>query len=568
MEIINFNDYIRNEIAKKLNKSEDKYDNNVKKLYNEITKNKEKCLNIIEVMAITSYAINYLPFERFYEDKKIVKQVEFFDTIKNTRQLADELNEDIFKDFCDDVILFEELDGYGKKKHILSLLNIEDVIEKFPSYINDLAKYNLKYDKSVILEHYNMVLLNSNDKQKAYDETIKFAVEFLIKLEEDEPENYEELFNDIINDIYYYDKYLISKGINISDASMDLYNMIKDENNNLMYFLANNVPLLKSILNDYLNFCTLDEEHKKELDMYKNANTNFFGSKPYCVLNINSAVRKYLYSMFEAEDTDYNKSYKLIDSIVKSDAFGLIADVLYNDLMILKCYDSLVTLDDDIDEDDNDELEYLKELYDMEEFKENLINDRDAFLDAINFSVEYCFMGIPEKREMIEKLSKNNMFSYFLNKNYILDVLDYNRKYELSDACSFYYDALEDERDKKISIAQAADLLCDDLIMLYSYNEDEYRDIFYKISEVFYKNFKYKRFIGKDILDEEVNIINLMETNFDKYLKYSSDNLKIREIVINGFYEFVSLNDVQKQNIIDYYNELEGGNKSKNFIKK
>ena len=59
-----------------------------------------------------------------------------------------------------------------------------------------------------------------------------------------------------------------------------------------------------------------------------------------------------------------------------------------------------------------------------------------------------------------------------------------------------------------------------------------------------------------------------METNFDKYLKYSSDNLKIREIVINGFYEFVSLNDVQKQNIIDYYNELEGGNKLKNFIKK
>lgn len=91
---------------------------------------------------------------------------------------------------------------------------------------------------------------------------------------------------------------------------------------------------------------------------------------------------------------------------------------------------------------------------------------------------------------MIEKLSKNNMFSYFLNKNYILDVLDYNRKYELIDACLFYYDALEDEKDKKISIAQATDLLCDDLIMLYSYNEDEYRDIFYKISELFYKNFK------------------------------------------------------------------------------
>ena len=54
MEIINFNDYIRNEIVKKLNKSEEQYDKNVKELYNEITKNKEKCLNIIEVMAITS----------------------------------------------------------------------------------------------------------------------------------------------------------------------------------------------------------------------------------------------------------------------------------------------------------------------------------------------------------------------------------------------------------------------------------------------------------------------------------------------------------------------------------
>ena len=568
MEIINFNDYVRNEIAKKLNKSEYKYDENVKELYNEITKNKEKYLNIIEVMAITSYAINYLPFERFYEDKKIVKQVEFFDTIENTRQLADKLDENIFKDFCDDVILFEELDGYGRKKHILSLLNTEYILDKFPSYINDLVKYNLKYDKSVILEYYNMVLLDSNDKQKAYDETIKFAVEFLIKLEEDEPENYEEMFNDIINDIYYYDKYLISNYMNISDASMDLYNMIKDENNNLIHFSVNNVPFLKSILNDYLNSCTLDKEHKKELDMYKKANTNFFGSKPYGVLNINSAVRKYLYSMFESLDTDYNKSYKLIDAIVESDEFDLIADVLYNDLMTLKCYDSLVELNDDMGEENDDELEYLKDLYDMEEFKENLINDRDAFLDAIDLSIEYCFMGIPEKREMIENLSKNNMYSYFLNKNYILDVLDYKRKYELSDACSFYYDALEEEKDKKMSIAQATDLLCDDLIMLYSYNEDEYRDIFYKISELFYKNFKYKKFIGKCILDEEVSVVNLMESDFDKYLKYSSDNLKIREIVINGFYEFVSLNDVQKQNIIDYYNGLEGGHKSKSFIKK
>lgn len=91
---------------------------------------------------------------------------------------------------------------------------------------------------------------------------------------------------------------------------------------------------------------------------------------------------------------------------------------------------------------------------------------------------------------------------------------------------------------------------------------------FIKYRSYFIKTLKYKKFIGKGVLDEEVNIINLMETNFDKYLKYSSDNLKIREIVINGFYEFVSLNDVQKQNIIDYYNELEGGNKLKNFIKK
>lgn len=567
MEIINFNDYIRDEIAKKLIKSKDKYDENVKELYNEITKNKEKCLNIIEVMAITSYAINYFPFERFHDDKRIVKQVEFFDTIRNTRQLVDELNEDIFKDFCDDVILFEELDGYGKKKHILSLFNIGDVLEKFPSYIYDLAKYNLKYDKSVILEHYNTMLLNFNDKHDAYDETIRFAVEFLIKLEEDEPENYEEMFNDIINDIYYYDKYLISKSINISNTSMDLYNMIKDENNNLMYFSANNVPLLKLILNDYLNFCTLDEEHKKEFNMYKKANTNFFSSKPYSVLNINSAVRKRLYSMFEDEGVSYNKSYKLIDSIVESDEFDLIADVLYNDLMTLKCYDSLVALNDNMSEDD-DELEYLKGLYDMEEFKESLINDRDAFLDAIDFSIEYCFMGMPEKREMIEALSKNNMYAYFLNKNYILDVLDYKRKYELSDACLLYYDTLENEKDKRISIAQAVDLLCDDLIMLYSYNENEYIDIFYKISELFYKSFKYKKFIGKGVLDEEVSVVDLMEKDFDKYLKDSSDNLRIREIVINGFYEFVSLNDVQKQNIIDYYNGLEGGHRSKNFTKK
>ena len=406
--------------------------------------------------------------------------------------------------------------------------------------------------------------MECNDKNKAYKNTINFAIEFLIRLQEEDLENYNEIFNNIINDVYYYDKYLIDKNKNIDDSSKDLFNMIHDEPEELIYFSMNNVSFLKSILKDYLSFCSFSKESKNVFDDYKKTVTNFFGYKAYEVLNINNLIRKYLFSVFE-DDNFYNKDCsKIINLIRQSDVFDMVADVLYNDIMTLKCYDDLTALEEDKD----DELDYLKGLYEIEEFKENLLDDEDMFLNIIYYSIEYYLMGMPEKREMLEKLLKNNMYDYFLNKNYILDVLDYKRKYELSDACSFYYEALEEEKDKKISIAQATDLLCDDLIMLYSYNEDEYRDIFYKISELFYKTFKYKQFIGKNVLDEEVSVVSLMESDFDKYLKDSSNNLSMREIVINGFYEFVSLNDVQRQNIIDYYNDLEGKHKLKNFTKK
>lgn len=562
MEFINHNDYIRNNLSKKLNV--DEYDNAVKELYNEFILDRKKYLNIIEVMALTSYAINYLSLEKFYDDEEIIKQIKFFDSIKNTNQLLDSLDENTFKIFCNDILLFTSLDNYSKKRFILSLLNINDILNKFPSYINDVLKYNKKYDSNIIFNEYNRILLECNDKNKAYKNTINFAIEFLIRLQEEDLENYNEIFNNIINDVYYYDKYLIDKNKNIDDSSKDLFNMIHDEPEELIYFSMNNVSFLKSILKDYLSFCSFSKESKNVFDDYKKTVTNFFGYKAYEVLNINNLIRKYLFSVFEDDDF-YNKDCsKIINLIRQSDVFDMVADVLYNDIMTLKCYDDLTALEEDKD----DELDYLKGLYDIEEFKENLLDDEDMFLNIIYYSIEYYLMGMPEKREMLEKLLKNNMYDYFLNKNYILDVLDYKRKYELSDACSFYYEALEEEKDKKISIAQATDLLCDDLIMLYSYNEDEYRDIFYKISELFYKTFKYKQFIGKNVLDEEVSVVSLMESDFDKYLKDSSNNLSMREIVINGFYEFVSLNDVQRQNIIDYYNDLEGKHKLKNFTKK
>ena len=304
MEILNYNDMYRNYLSKKLSKykdDENQYDKILKGLYYDLSNNKDMFKVISSIMYITSYVVNYTCFKKKPNDEAFIYNMNFLNSFLSVNELIKNFNYDTFKMFCDDVILFDELSFFARKKCILNTFNDKnEFIKLYPLFINDVMFYNVKYNPSYIMDEYYKRLNKTGNKKIAFEDSIYFGVEFLARLEQEDYDNYCDVFNDISNIYYEYNKYLLKKGIKIDDNELDLLNMYEKDPTELLGFSTGNIKLLKYIVKDYMEYSLLSDKEKQKI---KYVNENKVLDKDDDLLkrtyinNPNSMIRKSLYEM-------------------------------------------------------------------------------------------------------------------------------------------------------------------------------------------------------------------------------------------------------------------------------
>lgn len=565
MEVVNYNDKIRNFILTKLdyNNNKDNYEELRKKaddLYKIIEEDENKKRLFIGVMYLTSYIVNYIALKKYPEDENLKNDVEFLKSFSSVDEFIYSLDDDIFFTLCQDTALFASYDYYSKKMCILKSIKDKNFILKmFPFFVNDIVGYCSEYTPSYITDYYYKRKLDVKDENVAMEDAVCFGVEFLIKLEKQDPENYEKVFDSIIKLYYTYNKYLLSNGLELDYYAEDTMSMIENDIDSLKMFSINNGDLLEPIVRDFLSFSILPIERQKEI----------FEAKKIKTYNPNIMIRKKICNMFKDLDIfdeecadEYQEE---LEEIKESEDFDKIVKVLYIDSMSNNYFEYLSLPND---EDVKLNYEYMKDFSNIDQFKMDLLENDMVFLMAISDSIYFHNLSLIDKKQMINTMINEDAYSSYIIDDYLSDIISYNRNYNVDDAYNLYKGEYLNAKDKKIAIARATKSLKLDLMDLEIFDKNNYNEIMYDISKIFYEYNKYLFDNNLKLDEENINIISIMESNLDNYFEKLNENDVLIEKIINSFYEYLSLNKNNKQDIDLYFKNLEDKGNVKIFNKK
>lgn len=574
MRVVNYNDIFRNFISKKLtisnNGDEEEYISCINELYSHLLENEQDFNFSISIMYLTSYIVNYVAFRKYPEDETLINNVDFLRSFSSVDELINIMDEDIFRTLCDDTVLFDKSCYYVRKKYIMESMDDKNFLLKMvPNFINDIIKYGMKYTPSYILDEYYKRFKETGDENVALEDSICFGTEFLIKLEEDDIDNYKEVFYNMVKTYYVYNKYLLSNKEDLDEYAIDIVSMIESDVKGLMMFSSNNGNLLEPIVRDYLSYNLLPENKKIEIQNFYKSRDNQIDLNRSVINNPNTKIRKKLSEVFDVTNSfdEETVSYysNELENLKNSDVFDEIVNVLYIDCMSISYYDylSLPT-----DKDARLDFEYLKEISNIRDFKMQLLENDMLLLDAISKSISFYNMSILNKKELLKNLISANAYESYVSKGYVLDILEFNRDYDMFDAIELYDEIYIDVRDKKIAAAEATALLGADLLDLSILDKKNYDSIIYELSKTFYEYNKYLFDQNIEYEKENEEIIISMEKDLDAFLNKVKDDYALREKVIYSFYEYVSCNKTKKQDVLSYFDELDNAGKVKIFSKK
>ncbi len=574
MEVLSYNDFFRKFISEKLTNLKDGNENEyaffVSKLYDELLENKEFFDISISIMYLTSYVVNYVSFKMFPEDETLIKNIEFLRSFSSVDEFKKTVDIDIFRDLCDDTVLFDTSCYYVRKKYIMESMNNKKFLLKMvPDFIIDMIIYGIKYTPSYILDEYYKVLKKTGDKNVALEDSICFGTEFLIKLKEDDIDNYKEVFYNMVKTYYVYNKYLLSNKEDLDECAIDIISMIESNVNDLMMFSSNNSDLLEPIVRDYLSYSLLPEDKKIEIEnFYKNEYTQIMLKRPF-INNPNTKIRKRFHDVFGVIDffNEQTVSYYAneLEDLKNSDIFDEIVNVLYIDCMSISYYDYLAF---PVDEDVRLDFEYLKEFSDIKDFKIELLENDMVLFDAIAKSISFYNMSLLGKKELLKTLINSKAHETYISKVYLLDIFEFNRDFDMFDAIELYDKIYLEVRDKKIAAAKATACLGADLLDLNILDKKNYDSMIYELSKTFYEYNKYLFDQNLEYERENEEIIISMEKNLDDFLNKAKDDFGLREKIIYSFYKYVSCDKIKKQDISSYFDELDNAGKVKIFSKK
>ena len=562
MENSNINDLLRSKISNKL--QNDTNSNVINILYEEIKNEVKVSKIVIEVMYLTSLYVNSYLSQKYLNEEEFNLNLSKLLQYKSVDEFINKLDYNTFKMLCNDTLYFNSSSYYAKKKFILSTKNYyNDIFSISNNYLNDVVFYVKPFTNKDIINKYNLEYNKTNNYLKAVNDTIKYVISLLKELELEDTDNYKLLVNDIISTYYTYGRYMLLNNKKLSFQNMKILENI-DENWMNSFETFDNESL-KYIIKNYLSFLMLDDDKKMKISDFMNKKDNKDSTCFGDIDNPNTKIRKFLKSLFN--DVDYYNENKLLKSmnnikiLKNSDIFDLIVEVLYTDAIYSEFMNNLGYFCTRIV---NIEYEYIKNMHSIKEFKNYLYENDLTMLRFIKNSIEFDDAYLMDKKDILTCVNKK---SFELSNIYLFDKISYAKPFDMNEVHSIYKKNLDSFKDKNLVLIRSANDLSIDLLDLSYYDSKNYKDMFYKVLEIYYKYNKYLISINEVISLENELLLKKIEENLNAF--FNAKNIDdILYILCLDFYKYLYSSNLDKDKIDIYYENMKKSGKVKLFSNK
>lgn len=562
----NINDIIRNKISKRFySKNSEEFDQKIDEFFCEVMNNKKDNKMDISVIYLTSFMINYLTYSRFKEDDEVKMNMARLLGFSSLDDFINKLDKETLKMMIKDVIYFNNFCYFIKKKYVLkSLEKTKKIIKLAPTYFMDVLSYNKNFTVKDIIGEYNRSYKDCFNHNVALEDAICYAVDNILDLYDNNIDNYKSIMIDIINTYYMYNRYLLLSDSKMDENAIDIMDFLEYDTPGSILYASSDSEFLESVIRDYLSYELLDDKNKNEIINYLKS-----CKRKEIINNPNDKVRDMLKNNFKNiniyDEEEVKDNIDIITKLKESSYFDFIVSVLYTDSMYLNYYDYF-SFPNDFDIKTN--YEYIKNMKSIDEFKKDLLENDMVLLDAIDKSTVFSDFTLLTKKEVLLTLENDDVFGSFLTDNYIFDKLSSARRYDLEDAKMIYIEKLLSIKDKKLAVAHSTSELLADLRTLRDICIDNYKEILYDLTEIYYEYNKYMFDNENDIDIEDRHILKYIDNDLNTFLVQIEGNEKVLEKLSNSFYKYISLANLDKDKIKHYYDNLCKNGKVKVFNKK
>lgn len=562
----NINDIIRNKISKRFySKNSEEFDQKIDEFFCEVMNNKKDNKMDISVIYLTSFMINYLTYSRFKEDDEVKMNMARLLGFSSLDDFINKLDKETLKMMIKDVIYFNNFCYFIKKKYVLkSLEKSKKIIKLAPTYFMDVLSYNKNFTVKDIIGEYNRSYKDCFNHNVALEDAICYAVDNILDLYDNNIDNYKSIMIDIINTYYMYNRYLLLSDSKMDENAIDIMDFLEYDTPGSILYASSDSEFLESVIRDYLSYELLDDKNKNEIINYLKS-----CKRKEIINNPNDKIRDMLKNNFKNiniyDEEEVKDNIDIITKLKESSYFDFIVSVLYTDSMYLNYYDYF-SFPNDFDIKTN--YEYIKNMKSIDEFKKDLLENDMVLLDAIDKSTVFSDFTLLTKKEVLLTLENDDVFGSFLTDNYIFDKLSSARRYDLEDAKMIYREKLLSIKDKKLAVAHSTSELLADLRTLRDICIDNYKEILYDLTEIYYEYNKYMFDNENDIDIEDRHILKYIDNDLNAFLVQIEGNEKVLEKLSNSFYKYISLANLDKDKIKHYYDNLCKNGKVKVFNKK
>lgn len=562
----NINDIIRNKISKRFySKNSEEFDKKIDEFFCEVMNNKKDNKMDISVIYLTSFMINYLTYSRFKEDDEVKMNMARLLGFSSLDDFINKLDKETLKVMIKDVIYFNNFCYFIKKKYVLkSLEKTKKIIKLAPTYFMDVLSYNKNFTVKDIIGEYNRSYKDCFNHNVALEDAICYAVDNILDLYDNNIDNYKSIMIDIINTYYMYNRYLLLSDSKMDENAIDIMDFLEYDTPGSILYASSDSEFLESVIRDYLSYELLDDKNKNEIINYLKS-----CKRKEIINNPNDKIRDMLKNNFKNiniyDEEEVKDNIDIITKLKESSYFDFIVSVLYTDSMYLNYYDYF-SFPNDFDIKTN--YEYIKNMKSIDEFKKDLLENDMVLLDAIDKSTVFSDFTLLTKKEVLLTLENDDVFGSFLTDNYIFDKLSSARRYDLEDAKMIYREKLLSIKDKKLAVAHSTSELLADLRTLRDICIDNYKEILYDLTEIYYEYNKYMFDNENDIDIEDRHILKYIDNDLNTFLVQIEGNEKVLEKLSNSFYKYISLANLDKDKIKHYYDNLCKNGKVKVFNKK
>ena len=543
------NDEVRDYIVSEVFINGNMSDLALEKFYKKLKKDNSLCERVLRVIYSSSYVYNYVAFEMYPEDEELQDYMDFLNSIKSYTDMISKIDFNMFKNMCSDTVDFQLMEPYLKKEYMSRSLFQEKKILKVDTYFAaDALSILKKYNISCVMDYYKKMFEDSKDKNEAFNDTVNYITDLLIKLEEDDYDNYQELLRHIIDVYYKYVKY--NSNLKINEEQSDLLSMIENDISRLICYCTNNEDIIKELLHGFISYKLLPSTDRMKIE--KNINNK----NKYEVITPINIIRQLFNNNFgnllslKEEHVEYYTEE--LNDLKNSSNFDNYVSLLYIDNLTIS-YLSM-------DEDDGEEFTFMKSFLSLDEYKQYLLSDDYILLLAIKNSISFNELSFIDKKIVITSMMNEGIYKDSISNLYLLDIIENCRRFDLSDAFKIYDDIYNKIGDDNYAKVESSEYLCYILYKLKKYDRNNYDYIINEICKIVYEYFLYLYGKNQEIDYEYYIIVDEMKKNLDAfYDEVTNSTLLIK--LLSYFYEYYSLKQVDKF-IVDSNYKLKSNDKN------